>query len=140
MKIDLELHGMTFRIDAVVDDRKSTPVIIINRVLGAKLIRMFIKQTFGKKYKSWVKSESYANGSSIRAYICKLNGEPINPSDFTKLQIFTNLIQGADFDGMTDSTNYRKPLVTFRGTKLSMYTSYTFAYNKPYPGYQPKLK
>lgn len=87
----------------------------------AKIIRKTLKSEFpGIKFS--VRSRKYAGGSSINISYNDIN---LNSREVDKV---TDKFSAGDFDGMTDSYNYRNDAI-YEGEKVSFSPQFIFASN-----------
>ena len=87
----------------------------------AKIVRRTLRSEFpGIKFS--VRSRKYAGGSSIDISYNDIN---LNSREVEEVM---NRFRGADFDGMTDSYNYRDDSI-YEGEKVSFSPQFIFASN-----------
>ena len=105
--------------------------IYLNAKHTATVIRQFIKKNY-PQLKSWVTSDVYSGGSSVRVNICRTNGQSA-PYEWDKeINSFTNSLKAGKFDGMTDMYEYNDDkLYTDLGYRIAGLPSYIFVENRP---------
>jgi len=131
-KIKLKYYGCEFILDVVVNDYSTdNKSVDVSCVQAAKMVRQYIKQKFPKQFKSWVTSETFANGSAVNLYLSKFDGTKIDATIYEDVNSFAQSLRAGSFDGMTDSYNYNRGRTSDNGTLINMYTKYVSTYNKP---------
>jgi hypothetical protein len=112
-------------------DMKDNKYIYLNAKHTATVIRQFIKKNY-PQLKSWVTSDVYSGGSSVRVNICRTNGQSA-PYEWDKeINSFTNSLKAGKFDGMTDMYEYNDDkLYTDLGYRIAGLPSYIFVENRP---------
>lgn len=131
--IYLLFQGIKFKLNIKPETgyQSGEPIIYINRVSAAKMIRQYIKEKYPKQFKSWVKSESYSGGSSIDVSLCNFDGSPVESKIYDDVRSFSMLLKAGHFNGMFDSYEYKDNLKSDNGTEISMITSYIHIDNEP---------
>ena len=105
--------------------------VYLNAKNTAVVIRQYIKKNF-PQLKTWVTSDVYSGGSSVRVQMCRTNGQLV-PYEWEKeINTFTNSLKAGHFDGMYDIYEYREDkLTTDNGTRIAGLPSYIFVENRP---------
>ena len=122
--VKIKLSDKLYDVKCNISNSNGTRVVNIHATQASRIIRQYIKQTFGKSVKSSVRTEKYAGGSSVRVYL-----ENVSDVIAKNIQEFSKQFQMGNFNGMDDSYNVKSPEYSDLGSELRMFTSYVFTYN-----------
>jgi hypothetical protein len=135
-KIKVKISGIVFELpEKVLQDgygrSLGQKMIYLTAVSTASLIKQYVKSLKLKDTICWATSSSYSGGSSVSVHLSKVDGSSVSDTIYNKIRTFCDGLRAGDFDGMTDSYNYRGNGVTDNGTPISFGPSFVFVENSP---------
>jgi hypothetical protein len=127
-KIRFVYRGVEFILPNKVVDNSG---IYLSPKYSASMIKQYVKKKY-PNVKCWAYSSHFANGTSVDANVCNLDGRPVDMGIFDDINSFVNSLRYGHFNGMYDIYEYRKDnTVTEVGTPIKMGAKYTSVYNCP---------
>jgi len=109
----------------------TNPKVVINRVVGATMIKQFVKKHF-KGIKVWSTSETFSMGNAIDVNVSNVDGSPIPTENYEKIDSFAQSLRMGRFNGMEDIYEYnRRDKKTDNGIELETWCKYITVNNSP---------
>ncbi len=110
---------------------KMTPTLTVNQVVGATMIKQFVKKHF-KGIKVWSTSETFSMGNAIDVNLSNIDGSPIPTKDYETIKSFASSLKAGYFNGMEDIYEYdNRNRKTDDGLSLDIYCKFISVNNSP---------
>jgi len=136
-KVKINYLGTEFQINEKAyhttdwNGNKISPKIVISHVIGASMIKQFIKKYY-PTLKVWSVSESFSMGNSIDVYITTKDISKVSDEIYNKIEDFAKSLKMGYWNSMEDMYEYNKrDKKTDNGFQIDSYCKWISVMNKP---------